>query len=317
MRIKSNPNWIPVGEGYASRVTNLANHHGVSVEKASHIYFVQGGIRRIFGSEHAERFGMASIKGGSLMFFHEGVSPMLGRGTKDIDLQISGFDGTMEDLAAILRDVFSADPEIEDGMRVHVDHLSIDVIKDDSEPVPGGQINVPVQLGRAMFNLKIDIGLYALEQREGLELREIPSITPKHLPPIKAWCQRKEYALGDKFQAACRQGIGNSRMRDYYDMYVMLTRFDLDPDIAAAAFARVFPLYTCKQFGFEVPEDVGDVPALSDTYAFANEGAWAKLKAKHKFQVETPDLATVVATIRDHIQPILDTVHAPQKGYAA
>lgn len=316
MKIKANPEWIAVGEGYSSRVNNLAKHHGVSVEKAANRYFVEGGLRRVFASQHADAFGLASVKGGSLMFFHEGLDPMHGRGTKDIDLQISGFDGTMDDLAAILRQVLAEVPETDDGMRFHVDMLSIDVIKDDTEPVPGGQINVPVQLGKSLFNLKIDVGLYALEQKEGLELREIPSITPKHLPPIQAWCQRKEYALADKVQAACRQGIGNSRLRDYYDMYVLLTRHELDIDVAAQAFARVFPLYTSKAFGHEVPADVADVPALSDTFAVGNEGNWAKLKNKSQFRIETPDLAAVVAEIRGRIQPILDTVHTPSQGYA-
>jgi hypothetical protein len=317
MKIKRNPEWVQCGLGASTRVRNMAKNRGVMVDKAVNRYLVEGGVRRIFDSDHADDFGFISLKGGSLMYFHEGVDPMTGRGTKDIDLQVSGFAGTIHDLQAVLQKVLAQVPAHDDGLRFFVDHLTVDEVHDEDEPVPGGKVTVPVQLGEGVYMLKIDVGMYAPEQKEGLEIRVLESLTPKHLPGVTLYAQRREYALADKVQAMVRKGIGNSRLRDYYDAFVMLTLHDIDVDVAAQAFAKVFPLYQSTQYGFEVPTSAADIPALSATFAAVNEGNWQTTRAKHSFAVPTPDLATVCDLIRDRIQPILDTVHAPGYGAAA
>src|SRR5690606_39174336 len=157
----------------------------------------------------------------------------------------------------------------------------------------------PVQLGDGVYTLKIDVGMYAPEQKEGLEVRVFESLTPRHLRGVTLYAQRREYALADKVQAMVRKGIGNSRLRDYYDAFVLLTLHDIDVEIIARAFAKAFPLYQSTQYGFEVPTSAADIPALSPTYAAVNEADWQKTRVKHAFAVPTPDLATVCAIIRE------------------
>jgi hypothetical protein len=302
------------GRGNIMRLKELARSCTLDVSKTVQRFTLEGALRRICESEHASDFG---VKGGAVMFFHEGISPAHGRTTRDVDIQVRGFEGTIHDFKEIIREVLASVPAIDDGIRFHVDALEVATEKGDELPVPGGKLVCPVQIAGEVHAFKVDVGFYPLERKEVLELRECPSLLPKQLSPFPVWCQPAEYSFADKVHAACRQGKGNGRIRDCYDLYLFVTKPGFRDELAAEALQAVFPLYASQRYGGEMPASVADIPALSAEYAAAHKEQWDGLRTGNTWPLEMPDLDTVLETIRDRLEPILAAAHNQNFGVAA
>lgn len=302
------------GRGNAMRIKEQARARKLEVTKLIQRFTLEAGLRRIFASDHADEFG---VKGGAVMFFHEGVEPALGRATRDIDLQVRGFEGTIHDFKTILKEVLAANPAIDDGVRFHVDALEVATEKGEDLPVPGGKLVCPVQIAGEIHQFKVDVGFYPLERKEVMEIRDCPSLLPKQLSPFPVYCQPKEYSFADKVHAACRQGAGNGRIRDYYDMYLYALSPDFRDDVAAEALQAVFPLYASQRYGGEMPSTVADIPALSPGFAAEHAQQWDGLRTGNTWPVQMPDLVTVIETIRARLEPILAAANTQTFGVAA
>lgn len=302
------------GRGNIMRLKDMARSRNLDVTKMTQRFTLEGALRRICESEHAGDFG---VKGGAVMFFHEGVDPARGRMTRDIDIQVRGFTGTIHDFKDIIREVLAAVPAIDDGIRFHADALEVATEKGDELPVPGGKLVCPVQIAGEVHQFKVDVGFYPVERKEVLELRECPSLLPKQLSPFPVWCQPAEYSFADKVHAACRQGKGNDRIRDLYDLYLFATKPGFRDELAAEALQAVLPLYASQRYGGEMPASVADIPALSAEYAAAHREQWNGLRTGNTWPLEMPDLDTVLSTIRSRLEPILAAANHQNFGVAA
>lgn len=287
----------PKGISASDRLKAQAKKLGRNPQPVLHRYALEGAIRRIFASDHADRFGLStSLKGGALMFFAEGVDPIAGRGTTDIDIQLSGYQGTMEDLAGIMREVLAAVPPVDDGVRFGID--TVTVTSERGEGVPGGAIEAHVQVGEASFTFKVDVGFYAPELADTLVAVDYPSLLD--LEPVRIWRQPIEFAISDKVHASYKHGGRNTRLRDCYDMFVFLTKCAVDDDRLAAAFARSWPMY-----GTALPGSIDEIDGLTDTWAAGHERTWQALQSKSGWAVEVPPLTDVVRLIRERVAPAL------------
>ncbi len=317
-KLKPNPELVTdAGLRNSTRIRNMCREKGIDATMTTIRFTLEGALRRIFESQHAERFGVSALKGGAIMFFAEDADILEGRGTKDIDLNIEGLDGTMAEFSEIMREVLATVPDFDDGLRWNLEHWAITSVKGDDEPVPGGTVECVVQLGTATYPFKLDVGFYRPEAKEDLVTREYPSVLPKLFPSFPVRCQPFESMLADKVQAAVRKGEGTGRLRDFYDMTVLLTRADLDLDLAAGCFAKTFALYRSAAFGTDVPVSAEEIAAFGPKFIADNAARWDTMRAKQGWRHPMPDLATVVETIKTRVQPILDRVHNPSWGYAA
>ncbi|GAB5429391.1 MAG: nucleotidyl transferase AbiEii/AbiGii toxin family protein [Devosia indica] len=307
---RTNPEFVTAaGLANAARLSAIAKKHDLRVDIVAQRFALEGAIRRIFTSDHASRFGVASLKGGALMFITEGVDPIYGRATTDIDLQLDGFAGSMDELAAIMRDVLAEIPAVDDGVRFDVSTLKVLGQRDGG--IPGGAVTCVVQLGKVVVKFKADVGFYAPEHAETLEEADYPSLLDGHLSPVRIWRQPIEYGIADKIHAAVQHGEGNTRLRDYYDIFVGAGR-GLDADKLRAALITSWPLYGRDG----LPPVIDDIGAFSDGFARASAEAWDQMRAQARWAVPVPDLETVCRTIRVAIGPVLADINNPLE-YAA
>src|SRR5690606_23967577 len=101
-----------------------------------------------------------------------------------------------------------------------------------------------------------------------------------------------EYSVADKVHAACRHSGTNTRLRDYYDLYVYATRGSLDPDRLQAAFAHTWEL-----FGDTPPNDIDDLVSYGQDFVEQNSARWDDLRQRSGWSVDVPDLQEVVSKI--------------------
>lgn len=261
----------PAGESAKAKLKNLATKAGKPFDPVAQRFLLEGAIRRIFQSDHADRFGVGvSLKGGALMFLAEGVDAINGRGTTDIDLQISEWKGTMDELAVAMREALASIPAIDDGVRFDVDDLRVTSIREGG--VPGGAVTCWAQIGTMRVRFKADVGFYDAALQDTLIETDYPSMLD--LPPIRIWRQQIEYSISDKAHAAWKHGSDNSRLRDYYDLAVYLSKCSVDDDRLRQAFCRSWPLY-----GAQVPTSIDEIEGYDLAWAAEKAADFEKLRS--------------------------------------
>jgi hypothetical protein len=109
-----------------------------------------------------------------------------------------------------------------------------------------------------------------------------------------------ETVIAEKFHAMVMLGRANSRMKDYYDVWMLLNAFDLEPERLRQAIAATF-----GRRGTLIPAEAPD--GLSD--AFASDAG--KLRQWDAFarnlSGSTPGLGFVVNALRLRLTGILAT----------
>jgi predicted nucleotidyltransferase component of viral defense system len=171
-------------------------------------------LYRLYQSKHAERF---VLKGALLFALWTGR--ML-RPTRDVDLLGFGDPGA-DELAAVFRDVCRLEPEQPDGLRFDVDSVTAEPIREDQE-YEGIRIRLRATLGQARIELQVDVG-FGDAVTPFPDLVDFPSLLDFPAPRIRAY--PRETAIAEKYQAMVQLGIANSRMKDFFDIWVMAREF--------------------------------------------------------------------------------------------
>ncbi|PMS35165.1 nucleotidyltransferase AbiEii toxin of type IV toxin-antitoxin system [Trinickia symbiotica] len=112
-------------------------------------------------------------------------------------------------------------------------------------------------------------------------------------PQLRAY--PKYTVVAEKFHAVCLLGMANTSMKDYFDLWVLLTEESLDPAALHRAFQATF-----ARRRLTIPEAI---PAgLSDAFAqdATKQKQWAAFLKKNRLQ--PLDLVQVVGRMRDEFQ---------------
>lgn len=109
--------------------------------------------------------------------------------------------------------------------------------------------------------------------------------------------------IAEKIQAMVALGLANSRMKDFYDVWVLSRTHEFDKTRLARAIAATF-----KRRGTTLPQDLPEVftPAF-----FRDEGKLQQWSALVRdLSVEVPSFATVVSDIATFIAPFMNEAAA-------
>lgn len=296
----------PVGTRIMQRLRSMAQSNAMKsgirqtdsldTQALAQRFVLQRAISRIFESEYGELF---ALKGGMLMMHLEEVDPLRARGTEDIDIQIPGFQGGMDDLARIAKDVFDKVSETnDDGIRF--DTAGMKVRSRPEESVPGGSILLRAYLGTLNLKFKIDVTFDSRPIFDVAEKSVIPSILGDDFPPITVRRVPFSWTLADKIHAQVRHGADTTRLKDFYDMYLIVSKNKANPEDAIKALRMTFDL-----FGSPLPTSIDQIAAFGEDYAAKNDTTWETEKKRYKFAVPTPSLPEVCRTLRNAIGPLI------------
>jgi len=185
-------------------------------------------LYRLSISPYKERF---ILKGASLFLVWKGQSY---RVTRDADLL--GF-GNLDVLQ--LTDIFCNICSIEfpdDGMIYLSETLKADKISEAQE-YEGVQIKLTGLLNEARIPLQIDIGFGDIitPAPENIEYPTLLSI-----PPAILRAYTRYSLIAEKFEAMVDLGIANSRMKDFYDIWLLSKFFSFDGNILQKALKNTF-----------------------------------------------------------------------------
>jgi predicted nucleotidyltransferase component of viral defense system len=216
-----------MGASVLARLLNLAKQRQQPHELLLTRYALERLLYRLSTTKHRQRF---VLKGAMLMaaWFDDPFRP-----TRDLDLLGFG-DSDPQGVLAIFREICAV--EIDDGVVFVVTDLQIDLIREELE-YGGLRIKTHAMIGGARVRVVVDIG-FGDAVEPGIVDFELPVLLDLPAPRLRAY--PRETIIAEKFQAMVALGRANSRMKDYYDVWVLARAFDFNGDSLPRAIAATF-----------------------------------------------------------------------------
>ena len=211
------------------------------------------------------------------------------RPTRDVDLLGYG-DPAPESMRATFRDICAIDAD--DGIAFDVDGLRVELIREDLA-YGGLRLRTVARLAGARIAVVIDIGFGdAIEP--GIEEVNLPVLLDLPQPWLRVYA--RETVIAEKFQAMVMLGLANSRMKDFYDVWILSRSYVFNEDRLCRAIEATF-----ARRGTAVPMD--EPEALGSTFASdaAKQKQWAAFV--RDLGIEVPSLDIVVADLAKFLLP--------------
>ncbi len=263
---------------------DLARERGEDFQALLIRFGVERLLYRLARSPHRDAF---IVKGATLFAVWTGVPH---RPTLDLDLLGYG-DGSIARLESVFHEV-CAIPAEEDGLAFDPASVRGSVIREDQE-YEGVRLVLTASLDGARIPLQVDV---AFGDAVVPAPREEAFPTILDLPPPTLRVYPREAVAAEKFQIMVALGIANSRMKDFYDVWLLARQFEFQGETLAEAIRATF-----ERRRTPIPD--ADPLALTSTFAGDTGKArqWAAFVRKSRLQPAAPTLADAVALIRDFL----------------
>ena len=156
------------------------------------------------------------------------------RSTRDLDLLGKGTPSP-QNFKNIFCEICNQDVE-NDGLDFLPGTVRVEQIKEDEE-YQGLRLKFEARLSSARIPIQVDIGFGDAVTPEPSEI-SYPALLDFPAPTLKAY--PREAVIAEKFQAMVKLGIANSRMKDFYDIWVLSRQFDFSGTKLCTAIQATF-----------------------------------------------------------------------------
>ena len=216
-----------IGVSVRARLLNLAKQRNQPFELLLIRYTLERFLYRLSTSKHRERFALK----GAMLMRHWLDDPH--RPTRDLDLLGFG-DSDPELTLKIFREICAV--KADDAVVFDVDGLVVDRVRDESG-YSGLRLKTYATVDGARVRVVIDIG-YGDATEPGLNDIELPVLLDQPAPNLRAYPY--ETVIAEKFQAMVALGLANSRLKDFYDIWILAQTCDFKDGRLAQAIAATF-----------------------------------------------------------------------------
>lgn len=205
---------------------NLSLKCNITVNEVLQNYMFERILERLSVSKYKHNF---ILKGGLLLSSIMGIDT---RTTMDMDTCIRGIELTDKELYKVLKEIL--DIKLEDGIEFSIKNS--ETIKEEDE-YSGLRYNISAMFEHLKVNLSIDIATGDLITPREIEYNYKMLFEDRSLK-IKTY--NIESIIAEKFQTLISRGVLNSRMKDYYDLYYLITNKEFSEDILKIAINKTF-----------------------------------------------------------------------------
>lgn len=267
-------------EQIKGRIKSVAKQNNADARTLMRIYMMERFLERLAQSEYRDNF---IIKGGILVTAMIGVAH---RSTMDIDTSMKNLNLSAEDALRVVNQV--KDIDLDDGVSFDVKDVSN--IMDEME-YPGIRVTMNANVGRLITPLKIDISTGDVITPRAIEFNYDLLLENRS---ISLWSYNLETILAEKLQTVLARGILNTRMRDFYDIRMLLDTYEdkVNKVVLKDAFAA-----TCNKRGTDhLQEQAEEIIKIIE----ADEQLqvlWRAYQKKYSYAAEI-DYASVINGVR-------------------
>lgn len=210
------------------RLQNKAKETNRPFAELLQYYGMERFLYRFSQSKYAEK----SILKGALMFTVWQVPER--RITMDIDF-LAQYDNQVAKIEEVIKEVCQA-KVVPDGLVFDPMTVAGQKIKEDAD-YEGVRVRFRGFLERARIPMQIDVGFGDAIYPKPKAI-DYPTILDFPKPLLKGY--PAESVVSEKFEAMVKLGLLNSRMKDFYDLWLMTGRFDFDGPKLTEALQRTF-----------------------------------------------------------------------------
>ena len=269
------------------KLKNKAAHDKRPFVELLQYYAMERFLYRLTQSEYASLF----ILKGALML-RAWKSPEI-RPTMDIDM-LGITSNEIDSICDQITDIVAIDTN--DGLLFDPATIRGEMIKEDAD-YEGVRVRFIGYLDNARVTMQIDVGFGDIIHPEPVEM-ELPNILD--FPAPRLLCYSRESAIAEKFEAMIKLGELNSRMKDFYDIWLLSRQFEFNGDELAEA-VRL----TLNHRDTEIPEII---TAFTDDFVNHKQGQWKAFHKRLGQEYVSDDFFEVVAGIKVFLEPIVSAL---------
>ncbi len=199
------------------RLKRQATASGKTMQDALTAYGLERTVYRLSVSEYSERF---TLKGG--IFLYALFDGEFARATRDIDLLARNLPNGAEEMRKVFEDIFSI--KCDDALYYDMDTLDVSDITEFKE-YHGVNVSVTAYLDKTRIPISIDVGFDDVIYPNRVKM-SFPVLLDMEVPEMYAYSITS--VIAEKFEAIVSLGDANSRYKDFYDICILASRYDLD-----------------------------------------------------------------------------------------
>jgi len=256
-----------------------------SVSEILQYYAMERFLYRVGHSHYADAF---VLKGGMLLRIWDVLSS---RSTRDIDFLAYGandLDAMRQCMVEICLQEVS-----EDGIEFDANALQVAAIKEQDE-YQGVRVKFTAKLGSARIPMQLDIG-FGDAVRPEILWEDYPVLLDAPAPRIRVYS--RESIIAEKTHAMAKLGLINSRLKDYYDIWLLSRQWPFERTALVSAMEATFMARMTL-----IPLELA---GLSPEYVRVHQAMWVNYLKKNGLRAEL-ELGDIVSRLEAFLLPCLN-----------
>ena len=275
-----------VAASIRQRLQNKARQNQQRFDDLLQYYAIERFLYRLAQSPHRDTF----VLKGALIFLTWGTP--FARSTRDVDL-LAYMDNSIAHVVKVMREICQQ-PVIEDGMRFEASSVKGETIREQAE-YQGVRVKFLGWLENARVNMQIDLG-FADVVTPKPKLVTYPVLLELPQPKLRGY--PPETVIAEKLQAMIFLGMSNSRMKDFYDLWILAQTQAGYKTTLAEAIRKTF-----ARRGTELPLELPIV--FTEEFANTKQKMWLAFRDKANLLESPADINEIVTRLREWLMPMI------------
>ena len=275
-------------------IRNLSKKKSADAQILMRNYMMERFLERISLSEYKDKF---ILKGGMLVAAMVGLDA---RATMDLDATIKGANVSLTDVETIISNIIAI--PIDDGVSFRIKRIS--EIMEEAD-YPGVRVSMETKFDGVVTPLKIDISTGDVITQREIRYRFNLMLEDR---TIEVWAYNLETVLAEKLETVISRNVTNTRMRDFYDIYILQKLYgeQLSKDVLWDALVA-----TAKKRGTLEQIEVEDINEVFDEIQSSPVmgNLWKAYQRNYSY---ADDLSW--HTVMDAVRVLYQTVYAERNG---
>jgi len=187
-------------------------------------------LYRLSMSKYRDNF---ILKGGLFLYSQTGFKT---RPTRDADFLVNRIQNDENKMLQVFKDICNVEVE-DDGINFDVNSITVETLKEDAD-YHGIRIGITAYLEKSRTKVQIDMGFNDAVVPQPQEIEYPVLIEDMPRPSIRAYTL--ESAVAEKFEAMISLSVINSRLKDFFDVYTLLSSRNFDGRVLWEAVNETF-----------------------------------------------------------------------------
>lgn len=268
------------------KLRNIAVKRNLDFNTLLRLYMYDRFIERLAVSKYRDNF---ILKGG---FYLSTLFGLESRSTKDIDTAIKDANFTKENVEKMIKSIIAID--INDGALISF--IEIGNIREEDQ-YGGFRVILNVKVDTIRENFQIDIATGDPITPKPIVYKYCPILGNNY---VNVWSYNIETVIAEKLETILRRAEANSRIRDYYDLYLIYTKGwnDVKIDDLRKAVDKTFEK---RNYNGNIEEAIA---ILKDSEIIKNR--WDSYKKKYEYanDIDYDEIMKCIEEIVKEIVPV-------------